>query len=385
MPRPLRAEVFTHDEVCVVHCVQRCVRRTFLCGMDKTSGRDFLYRREWIRERMEKLASVFGIDVLSYAIMSNHLHVILRNRPDIVQQWSDHEAALRWLQIFPGKQIDQHLGDPTTTDVEALVANKERLALVRTRLSDISWFMRALCEPIARMANHEENMTGAFWEGRYKAQRILDEAGLLACSMYVDLNPVRAAMAETPETSQYTSAYDRIHSDKGATIASSAAAMKTINREEAGKILRTSTPQDLVKRRREARQRKGPRVRRDAWLAELTIPERSSKDALKPHRDGLRASDKGFLAMSREDYLALLDWTGRKKRPDKQGAIPENLQPILERLGIASNMWSDLVWNYQRYYGKSSGAGKPQSMRQHASHNSRSHLSGQRKASKCFV
>ena len=114
MPRPLRAEVFDPKEVCVVHCVQRCVRRAFLTGFDKDSGKDYQYRREWIRERMEKLASVFGIDCLTYAILSNHLHVVLRSRPDVVETWSDKQVALRWLQIFPGKRIDEQLGDPTT-------------------------------------------------------------------------------------------------------------------------------------------------------------------------------------------------------------------------------------------------------------------------------
>ncbi len=124
MPRPLRSEVFDPKEVCVVHCVQRCVRRAFLTGFDKDSGKDYQYRREWIRERMEKLASVFGIDCLTYAILSNHLHVVLRSRPDVVATWSDKQVALRWLQIYPGKRTEIQLGDPTTVDVEALANDK---------------------------------------------------------------------------------------------------------------------------------------------------------------------------------------------------------------------------------------------------------------------
>jgi hypothetical protein len=120
-----------------VHCVQRCVRRAYLTGVDAHSGKDYQYRREWIRQRLEKLASVFGIDILSYAIMSNHLHVIVRNRPDIVQTWSDKEVALRWLQIFPGKQLDEQLGDPTTIDVERLAGDSERIKKLRSQLSDI--------------------------------------------------------------------------------------------------------------------------------------------------------------------------------------------------------------------------------------------------------
>jgi hypothetical protein len=116
--------------------------------------------------------------------------------------WSDQEVALRWLQIFPGKRIEEQLGNPTQADVDALAKDMEKLEAIRSRLSDISWFMRALSDPIARRANSEEKCTGAFRDGRFKAQRLLDEAGMLACCMYVDLNPIRAAMAESIEGEQ---------------------------------------------------------------------------------------------------------------------------------------------------------------------------------------
>jgi hypothetical protein len=131
MPRPLRSEIFKPFEVSISHVVQRCVRRAYLSGVDEVSGKDFSYRKEWIRQRIEKLASVFGVDVLTYAVMSNHLHVVLRNRPDVVETWSDRQVALRWLQIFPGKRIDEQLGDPTTSDVDRLVNDGLRMDTIR--------------------------------------------------------------------------------------------------------------------------------------------------------------------------------------------------------------------------------------------------------------
>src|SRR3990172_4573067 len=104
MGRAKRTELWDANEVGIVHAVQRCVRRAWLAGVDERSGKDYSYRREWIRRRLESLASVFGIDVLTYAILSNHLHLILRNRPDVVAQWSDEEVAIRWLRVFPGRR-----------------------------------------------------------------------------------------------------------------------------------------------------------------------------------------------------------------------------------------------------------------------------------------
>ena len=290
MPRLPRNEQFDPNSVGIVHICQRCVRRAYLAGEDAVSGKNYGHRREWIRCRMERLASVFGIDVLTYAILSNHLHIVVRTRPDVIADWSDSDVALRWLRVFPGRRIDEQLADPTTTDVEALANNAERIQEIRVRLSNPSWFMKALCEPIARLANKQDEATGHFWEGRFKALAITDEAGLLACSMYVDLNPIRAAMALTPEESLHTSAYDRIQALQGATIPSAAVDLVAMKTEVAGRILRTSTPDQLRKRKADAKRRRGNSILRDAWLSPLTLNERAATGP-QPSDSGVRASN----------------------------------------------------------------------------------------------
>ena len=118
-------------------------------------------------------------------------------------------AMKRWrgvgCAVFRKRRDDSD--GPDELAVAMLLADPDAVAVRRGRLGNLSWFMRALCEPIARRANREDGVTGRFFEGRFKSQAVLDESATLACSMYVDLNPIRAGIAETPEGSQYTAAF----------------------------------------------------------------------------------------------------------------------------------------------------------------------------------
>jgi len=217
MPEPRYRQVSTEDTP-YYHCVSRCVRRAFLCGKDSNTGFDFEHRRQWIVDRIKLLCSVFAIDLCAYAVMSNHYHVVIRIDAERLESWSNEEIAQRWMQIFSGPLLmHQYLGNAelTTTELECVA---ELFATWRQRLGDLSWFMRCLNEPIARMANAEDHCTGRFWEGRFKSQALLDARAVLACMAYVDLNPIRAAMAKTPEKSDYTSIQERILHPEGNTL-----------------------------------------------------------------------------------------------------------------------------------------------------------------------
>jgi REP element-mobilizing transposase RayT len=348
---------------------------------------------------LELLSAVFGLDVLTYAILSNHLHVILRIRPDVVEEWSNWDVATRWLKLYPGKRLDEHLGEPTQEQIAKLVSNQEKLNQVRRRLSDVSWFMRALAEPIARMANREDGCKGRFWEGRFKAQKIVDEAGLLACAMYVDLNPVRAAMAATPEQSRYTSAFDRIEAFQGKEKIAAALEIPSSNFHQDTlrgglKSAQTSGEQTLIHQtqrdldelanRRTDCDIASCKIARDGWLAPLELDERGPLGS-QVSQSRIRASDKGFLSMKLTDYLKLLDWTGQQKQTDKCGKIPNGLAPILDRLGIESSMWRDLVWNYRKYFGRSRACGHPKHLRAEADRQHKRYLHGQHLSAACFA
>ncbi|MDB4778270.1 hypothetical protein OAG68_02320 [bacterium] len=193
--------------------------------------------------------------------------------------------------------------------------------------------MAKTSEKIARMSNKEDQCSGRFWEGRYKAQLILDEASLLACAMYVDLNPIRAAMAATPESSDYTGAKDRIDDLQS----------KQPNKRKSSKPQLTQN-----KERTQPCQKSG-------WMSPLEINEKS--DSIGPDASpcGRRASRKGFLSISLARYLELLDWTGRQLRKKKRGAIPNHLAPILTRLGIETKGWCDMISRFGRLFKRVTG------------------------------
>jgi hypothetical protein len=140
-----RSRYVKDGEEGVYHCYSRCVRRAFLCGFDPLTGQDFSHRKEWMLERMRFLASVFAVDVFAYAIMINHFHLILRLRPDIVAQWSDWEVARRWLTLFPKlRKLRGVMALPLEEEIRALADQPERIAILRRRLSSLSWFMGRL-------------------------------------------------------------------------------------------------------------------------------------------------------------------------------------------------------------------------------------------------
>ncbi len=185
------------------HCVSRCVRRAFLCGEDRLTGKNFNHRRGWIEARLQRLATIFAIDLCAYAVMSNHYHVVLHINTPQQQSWSDTQVIARWQQLY---RIPDWLAQANADDPR----RRALLSLWRERLGSISWYMKCINEPLARMANAEDGCKGRFWEGRFKSQALLDDAAVLKVMAYVDLNPIRAQLAPTPEQSDHTSIQARL-------------------------------------------------------------------------------------------------------------------------------------------------------------------------------
>ena len=172
MPSCARGEIVQLDEVGVFHCWNRCVRRAFLCGIDPLTGNDYTYRRDWIRGTEEALAALFAIEVAFRSEMVNHVHVILRTRPDVVPTWSDEEVVRRWLTVSRlAKSRDGKMPEPNPARIAQELAIPGRCDTLRKRLTDPSWFMGTLSESIARRCNREDECPGRFWEDRYKCRQ----------------------------------------------------------------------------------------------------------------------------------------------------------------------------------------------------------------------
>jgi len=282
------------------HLVGRCVRRSWLCGTDQYSGKDYSHRKQWVLDRLSQLSKVFTIDVCAYAIMSNHYHLVVHIDQRRARALATAEIVERWRQVFGIPDVVERWRSGEATSIEGELAERI-LGIWRARLSDVSWYMRCLNEHLARRANAEDECTGHFWEGRFKSQALLDDAGLLTAMAYVDLNPVRAGIAATPEESNFTSIQSRI---------AAASRQRSATSQEA-------TPLKLI-----------------AFKAEDSWPQ---------------------LPFSLHSYLALVDWTGRRVSKDKAGYIDADAPPILSRLKIDRAAWDATMQRSGNRFGRAMG------------------------------
>lgn len=262
------------------HCVQRCVRRAFLCGVDRDTGRTFEHRKTWVEDRIHLLAECFAVAIHAYAVMSNHLHLVLQIEPAQAGRWSDSEVAERWVRLFPPREDSDEAREHKC---QRLISDPEWLQVIRTRLGSLSWFMRCLAEPIARRANREDGCTGRFWEGRFKAQLLCDERALLAAMTYVDLNPIRAEIAKTLQGSRHTGARQRI-----------------------------------------------AKAKRDRCLL---------SQSLNP----VAGTIESGVSITTADYLDLLEWTGRQLAPGKKRRIVADAPSVLRKFDSRSGRWTTRV------------------------------------------
>jgi REP element-mobilizing transposase RayT len=282
------------------HCVTRCVRRAFLLGEGMHD------RKGWIEHRLLELAQIFSVAVAGFAILDNHLHVLVRLDPDVAKGWSDEDVVRRWGRLFPPHDKARQVTPVSDEWVQTRLKDARWVDTTRERLQSLSWFMKCLKEPLSRLANREEQTRGAFFEGRFKSVAILDEESLLATCAYIDLNPVAAGIAEVPEASAHTSIKQRVEhvTEQGRT--------EDLKAAQAGSVPGSTAAAGLEE---------------GLWLCPVEDRQR-----LDSSREGML---EGF---SLGNYVLLVEYTGRLFREGK-AVISGELAGVFERLGSNAESW----------------------------------------------
>ena len=208
------------------HLTSRCVRRAFLLGQDPVSNRNHHHRKNIFLKRLKQLARYFTVDIMGYAIMSNHIHLVVRFDPNGAVHWTDEEVAFRWCCVYDGHGIDSELSTkhapagPEDFDLNQairyhdLLLDPTRVDRCRQALSSLSRFMQHLKQPFAVWANKQDQCKGHFFESRFYSGALLDESDLMACMAYVDLNPVEAKIATSLRESVDTSIHERLYAER---------------------------------------------------------------------------------------------------------------------------------------------------------------------------
>ena len=229
--------------------------------------------------------------------------------------------ATRWLRITPERDANGNALEPTEAKINMITGNPQKLAQTRVRLSDVSWWMRYFSHYMSVRSNQEDESSGHFWESRFGSEVLQSESSVLACMIYVDLNPVRAQLAATPEESDYTGAKDRIDDLR-----------ISLGTSELGQTSISLASSDLSSHDWE---RLGCQGNANCgWLSPVEIDEGCDPIGADLESSSRRASRKGAVAISLTRYLQLLDWAGRRVRGDKRGAIADGLPSILNRIGL---------------------------------------------------
>ena len=298
-----RNQIVDVDTTRYYHCISRVVRRAFLLG------KGYTHRKKWIEERLEFLSEHFAVSVAGFSIMDNHLHVLVRLEPELGREMPDEEVLRRWASVYPPVEMDLENKAALEGWIKRNMGDEKLINTYRERLQDLGWFMKALKEPIARKANKEDKCKGAFWEGRYKSIAVIDEEALLATCVYIDLNPVAAGLAATPETSKNTSLRQRLDhaKSKGAIDRLKVAKQSAVAASKAAKSLE-----------------------QDHWLA--PIEDRREAPTFKSKRIGLLPT------FSLGSYLQLVDDTARMFRQGK-ARMAAGTKEVFERLGTSMEIW----------------------------------------------
>ncbi len=328
-----RNRIFDRTKPVTCHCVSRCVRRDALLAPEP--------RKRALRDRLAQLVCLFAIDVLEWSLLDNHFHVVVSTHPDLASLWSDEEVARRWRTLSPDYAWRRRNGvslalPAQKAEIDEALQNPKLVERWRGDLGDLSTFHKFLKQKLARAINLEEEATGHCFEGRFKSIVALDEEALIAHMVYVALNPIRAGMAASLESYEFTSIAGRVEELRrriaaGEFVGEAAAAR--------GKLLsvalQPAMPCEPGERATEAR----------------TLPDGRANPWFAGRRPSLLRGESGTAlgAIGLASYIVQVDTSGRAERPNRRGVIPNSTSSPakqIERILVGAE--NDSAWESTR-------------------------------------
>ncbi len=310
MPRMPRKNQICLDECSCYHVITRCTRQLHLLG---GSDADRAERKGLILRHLKRVATASAVGVAGFAIMDNHMHLLLKVDTESARRWSKREVARRWLGLHPPRDGYRRRVEVEDAHVDAVVDHPEpgHVDALRAKLISISQFMKELKQEVTQEINRMEATVGSLWTGRFKSKRVVDEAQLLSTLAYIDLNPFAAGICNTPEAGEHTSLAARLRGVPGVDDdGNTNTAVKAIvsDAATAPPLLATGSAYG---------------VERAGWWMTIGGGE--------PGAPRARQSLMPGTTLTFDRYLRLLDRVARLLRKGKR-RLADDLQPIGERL-----------------------------------------------------
>jgi len=171
----------------VYHCMSRVVGGQRLLGP---------LEKEKLREMLWQQAAFSGVEIITYCLMSNHIHLLVRIGAE--NRASDAQLVDRALKFYGNKSLYVQTLRKALEEQGALPEDlREGL---RERMGDVSAFMKELKQRFSKWYNRQQNRYGTLWAERFKSVLVEDQpSAVQAVAAYVDLNGVRGGLVKDPK------------------------------------------------------------------------------------------------------------------------------------------------------------------------------------------
>jgi len=152
--------------------------------------------KEKLRDLLWQQAAFSGIEIVTYCLMANHIHLLVRVPAEVSA--TDAELVARAVKFYGPKSLYVQTLQQTLTQTGVLP--EDLRAGLSERMGDVSVFMKELKQRFSKWFNKQQNRFGTLWAERFKSVLVEDQPGVVqAVAAYVDLNPVRAGLVQDPK------------------------------------------------------------------------------------------------------------------------------------------------------------------------------------------